>query len=99
MIVCLARHSMAVDRTSSTRTSRHACDLRKTLSSNLREFRRSKRITQDGLAEICGLHRNYIGAVERGERNVTLATLARIADALEVAVPKLLTKLTFDDET
>lgn len=99
MIVCLARHSMAVDRTSSTHSGRHACDLRKTLSSNLREFRKSKRITQDRLAEICGLHRNYIGAVERGERNVTLATLARIADALEVAVPKLLTKLTFDDET
>ena len=90
---------MTVDRTSSTRSGRHACDLRKTLSNNLREFRRSKRLTQDRLAEICGLHRNYIGAVERGERNVTLATLARIADALEVAVPKLLTKLTFDDET
>lgn len=90
---------MAVDRTSSTRSGQHASDLRQTLSNNLREFRRSKRITQDRLAEICGLHRNYIGAVERGERNVTLATLARIADALEVAVPKLLTKLTFDDET
>ena len=97
--MCLPDLSVTVDRTSSTRSGRHACDLRKTLSNNLREFRRSKRLTQDRLAEICGLHRNYIGAVERGERNVTLATLARIADALEVAVPKLLTKLTFDDET
>ena len=43
------------------------------------------------LAHICGLHRIYIGAVERGERNVTLSTLEALADALGVAVPELLT--------
>ncbi len=62
------------------------------LSENIRKYRRKKNISQEKLAEICGLHRTYIGSVEREERNVTLSTLEALSDALGVPVTALLTK-------
>jgi transcriptional regulator with XRE-family HTH domain len=62
------------------------------LADNIRDFRRSKEISQEKLAEMCNLHRTYMGSVERGERNVTLSTLEVIAAALGVSVTKLLTE-------
>jgi transcriptional regulator with XRE-family HTH domain len=38
-------------------------------------------LSQDAFADLCEVHRTYIGSVERGERNITLDTLARIASA------------------
>lgn len=55
-------------------------------------FRREKGFSQEELAELCGLHRTYIGSVERHERNVTLSTLEVLASTLGVTVPELLTK-------
>lgn len=49
----------------------------------VRYFRKQKRISQEELAALCGLHRTYIGAVERGERNITLINAEKIATALE----------------
>jgi transcriptional regulator with XRE-family HTH domain len=63
----------------------------KTLAENLRAFRRNRKLSQEELAEVCGLHRTYIGSVERGERNVTLSSLEALADAFNVSVPTLLT--------
>ena len=65
--------------------------LRSTLAENILTFRRAKNISQEELADICGLHRTYIGSVERGERNVTLSTLELLAKALGASVPSLLT--------
>jgi transcriptional regulator with XRE-family HTH domain len=65
--------------------------LRLVLAENLLAFRRAKQVSQEELAEICGLHRTYIGSVERGERNVTLSTLEVLAKALGTSVPSLLT--------
>jgi len=62
------------------------------LASNIRAFRNNNGLSQEDLAEMCSLHRTYIGAVERGERNVTLSTLELIAGALRVNVPELLTE-------
>ncbi len=62
------------------------------LADNIRAFRKAKRISQEELADMCGLHRTYIGSVERGERNVSLSTLEVLAAALGVTVPQLLTK-------
>jgi len=52
----------------------------------LRELRQAKGLSQEQLGELCGLHRTYVGAVERGEKNVTVVTLSRIATALGVPV-------------
>lgn len=62
------------------------------LSENIRFLRSQKGISQEELAELCGIHRTYVGSVERGERNVTLSSLELFASALDISVPKLLTK-------
>lgn len=54
-------------------------------------------ISQEELATLCGLHRTYIGSVERGERNVTLSTLEVLASTLGVSVPDLLTPRSLND--
>jgi transcriptional regulator with XRE-family HTH domain len=59
-------------------------------SANVRKFRRDKKISQEELAELAGLHRTYIGSVERGERNVSIDNMERIANALKVSVIDLL---------
>lgn len=66
--------------------------LRHVLAENIKEFRREKGLSQEALAEQCGLHRTYIGSVERRERNVTLSTLEILATTLGVSVPGLLTR-------
>ena len=62
-----------------------------TLSNNIKKLRGDLNLSQEELADKCGLHRTYVGAVERGERNVTLSSLETIASALNVDVPTLLT--------
>jgi len=66
--------------------------LRAVLAENIKTFRREKGFSQEELAEQCGLHRTYIGSVERHERNVTLSTLEVLALTLGVTVPNLLTR-------
>jgi transcriptional regulator with XRE-family HTH domain len=62
------------------------------VAENLRRLRLDRNWSQEICAEKCGLHRTYIGAVERGERNITLATLDAISRALKVSPSELLTK-------
>lgn len=65
--------------------------VRATLAANVRAFRKVHNYSQEQLAEFCGLHRTYIGSVEREERNVSLSTLEVLAKALGVSVPEFLT--------
>lgn len=67
-------------------------DLRQILADNVRAYRETAGKSQDDFAHQCGLHRTYIGSVERCERNVTLATLELLAGAMGTSVPALLTK-------
>ncbi|MCR4317413.1 MAG: helix-turn-helix domain-containing protein [Planctomycetes bacterium] len=67
-------------------------ELRRVIADNVRAFRRRVGMSQEDLAHNCGLHRTYIGSVEREERNVTLSTLEVLADALGVSVQELLTE-------
>lgn len=57
---------------------------------NVRIQRIKMGITQEQLADICGYHRTYIGSVERGERNITLATVEALAKAFDVKPHNLL---------
>jgi transcriptional regulator with XRE-family HTH domain len=62
----------------------------RTLAENIRRLRHKQRLSQEELADICGLHRTYVGSVERGERNLTLSSLEVLAKALGVSVVDLL---------
>jgi transcriptional regulator with XRE-family HTH domain len=68
------------------------------LAENLRAFREAKDLSQEEFADMCGLHRTYVGSVERGERNVTLSTLEVFALVIGVSVPQLLSGRTSKNE-
>jgi DNA-binding XRE family transcriptional regulator len=60
------------------------------LGNNVRRLRREKGWTQDQLAVASGLHRTYISGIERGERNVSVVNMGRLALALDVGLEELL---------
>ncbi len=70
--------------------ARHKKNLQKIIASNMRSRRLAMGLSQEALADVCGYHRTYIGAIERGERNITILTLESIATALKVEVQELL---------
>ena len=55
----------------------------------LRDLRISNHLSQGELGRLAGLHRTYVGAVERGEKNISLSTANRMAEALGVSLPTL----------
>lgn len=59
------------------------------LGATVRELRSRRRLTQEGLGFASNVHRNYVGAVERGEINPTFYTLIRLMDGLDVSLPEL----------
>lgn len=64
--------------------------LREILASNIRELRLAKQLSQEELADICGLHRTYISDIERGTRNVSIDNIEKIAKGLDVEPSVLL---------
>ena len=56
----------------------------------LQKVRKSKKISQEELAEILSMHRTYVRFIERGERNPTIRTLYKVAKALKVNSSELL---------
>ncbi len=55
----------------------------KLVGSNIKEIRKLKKLTQEELAEKCGLQTSYLAGVERGDRNITIQTLEKITEGLE----------------
>jgi transcriptional regulator with XRE-family HTH domain len=58
-------------------------DLQRTIGRNLRAYRLARGLSQEAFAELLGVHRTYMGSVERGERNLTLRSVERIAAKIE----------------
>ena len=63
---------------------------RKVFAKRLRQIRQIKGLSQEELADRAGLHRTYVGSVERSERNVSIDNMERLAQALEVDITELL---------
>ena len=61
----------------------------KKLGDNIRVLRHQKGLSQEQLAELTGLHRTYIGGIERGERNVSILNLICLSNALDITVSKM----------
>lgn len=66
------------------------CSARRTFAQNVRRVRLSKSLSQEDLAEAANLHRNYVGGVERGERNIAVDNMERISRALGTTIAALL---------
>jgi len=58
----------------------------------MRRMRQERQLSQEALAELAGVHRNYLGGIERRERNVGLDNIERIAKALGVSPSQLLAR-------
>ena len=65
-------------------------DLQRTVGSNLRAYRRKRGLSQEAFADLVGVHRTYMGGLERGERNLTLKSLERIAQQIGIEPLQLL---------
>jgi transcriptional regulator with XRE-family HTH domain len=63
---------------------------RRIFAENLRKARLAKKLSQEDLAEVSGLHRTYVGSVERAERNVSIDNMERLSAAVGISLPDLL---------
>ena len=69
-------------------------DPKKLFGLKVRELRLARGISQEALADEAGVHRTFMGSVERGERNISLENIVKIAKALNCRPSKLLDYIT-----
>jgi transcriptional regulator with XRE-family HTH domain len=62
----------------------------KQLGQRIRDLRKERGWSQERFADVCGVHRTYMGHLERGEKNVSFNTLVRLSEALGISLPELL---------
>ena len=62
----------------------------KNFGDKVRSERTKKNLSQEGLADLAGVHRTYIGMIERAEKNITLENIEKIAKALNIDISELL---------
>jgi transcriptional regulator with XRE-family HTH domain len=61
--------------------------------SRVRQLRKTVGLSQEAFADRCGLDRTYVGGIERGERNVAIRNIERIAKGLEISIAELMSGL------
>jgi transcriptional regulator with XRE-family HTH domain len=66
-------------------TTSNSENIQKKFGSRLRQIRQNMGLSQEELAHLCNLDRSYMGGVERGERNISLVNIHKIADALNIS--------------
>ena len=59
----------------------------------IRKLREAKGLSQERLADLAGIHRTYIGDVERGKRNIALINMTRLAGALGISLSRLISEM------
>ncbi|MBA8884920.1 helix-turn-helix domain-containing protein [Dokdonella fugitiva] len=69
---------------------KHLPELRHVVGQNIRVYRAAKGLSQEALAERCGIKRTYVDAIERAEVDLRVGTLAKIAQGLEIEPFRLL---------
>lgn len=67
-------------------------ELQRRLGRNLAALRHRRGLSQEAFADVLGIHRTYVGGLERGERNLTLRTVERLAELLGVDADDLLSE-------
>ena len=65
----------------------------KRLGQIIQRLRKEKGLSQEDFAHQCGVHRTYIGVIERGEKSMSIVTTAKIAKALDLTLSQLLAEL------
>jgi transcriptional regulator with XRE-family HTH domain len=70
-------------------STRREAQIQKHFGERVRELRKQKGLSQESLALACDLDRSYIGGVERGERNISLLNIQKIANALGISAREL----------
>lgn len=70
-------------------STRREAQIQKHFGERVRELRKQKGLSQESLALACELDRSYIGGVERGERNISLLNIQKIANALGISAREL----------
>ena len=70
-------------------------DIRRSFGRALRKRRKKLGLSQEAFADLCGLHRNYMGGIERGERNISLINIKKIARALKISLSELFRGVSF----
>lgn len=78
-----------VGKTSGMVNQTQKCGAQMLFAANMRRIRKEKALTQEKVAEAADLHVNYISSVERGERNISICNIERIAVALGVPMTAL----------
>lgn len=64
-------------------------EIHKKLGKRIADLRKKRGFSQEAFAHECGFHRSYMGALERGEKNVTLAMVNRVAKTLKISLAEL----------
>jgi len=64
-------------------------DVRVRFGRSLRKRRRKLGVSQEEFADLCGLDRTYVGGIERGERNLSLVNIEKLATALKISLSEL----------